>query len=212
MLLAVTTQSPPSIRSVRAEAPEASTHRRTRPRKRSHGGPFQTRLRPRSAAADAVADGHDGCGFGPAIDAKCVVAIAAVALLAAAVPGVWFIRQNGRTRGPREGAAPDRPAREAEQFAQRSSWRSSEALYPQRSGVEADDTLSRESHRRDDARGGGGLYGRWARNAGWTSFGASPIADAVVPNAYLEWRFEKRVRHASDATAFILGLPPDRCW
>ena len=143
--------------------------------------------------------------------AKWWAAIAAVALLAAAVPGVWFIRQNARTRWAREQALPqiDQLA-EAEQFGAAFALAQQAKRYIPNDPVwkRIDPLVTRRVTVETTPAGAAVSYREVGSNAGWTSFGVSPLVDAVVPSAYLEWRFEKAgFVTASDATAFILGTP-----
>lgn len=44
-------------------------------------------------------------------------------------------------------------------------------------------------------------------DSNWIGFGSTPIVNAVVPNAYLEWRFEKAgYVTATDAASFGFGI------
>jgi protein kinase-like protein len=109
ILLAVTSQAPAPIRDVRPEVPEALARIVERaldkdPARRTISaddiaaeiGNWRTKSSTATIAAASVRRST----------AKWWIAIAAVALLAAAVPGAWFIRQNARTRWAREQALP----------------------------------------------------------------------------------------------------------
>jgi formylglycine-generating enzyme required for sulfatase activity len=133
------------------------------------------------------------------------VAIAAVALLAAALPGAWFVRQNSRMRWAREQALPqiDQLA-EREQYmeafalAQEAKWYiPNDPVWPR-----IDPVLSKAITVQTTPEGATVSYRPVGSSDGWTRLGQSPITNAVVPNAYLEWQFEKAgYVTASDAVA-----------
>jgi formylglycine-generating enzyme required for sulfatase activity/dienelactone hydrolase len=143
------------------------------------------------------------------------LAIAAVALLAAAVPGAWFLRQNARTRWAREQALP-----QIDQLAEREQYVAAFALAQQAKHYipsdpvwkRIDPIVSRTGTVRTAPAGAAVSYRPVGSDDEWTRLGESPIVNAFVPNAYLEWRFDKAgYVTASDAAAFVFvpGLTLD---
>jgi hypothetical protein len=109
ILLAVTSQAPAPIRDVRPEVPEALARIVERALEKDPGR--------RTISADDIAAeiarwqltssaGALGAASVRRSATRWWIAIAAVALLAAAVPAVWFVRQNARTRWAREQVLP----------------------------------------------------------------------------------------------------------
>jgi eukaryotic-like serine/threonine-protein kinase len=214
MLLAVTSQTPAPVRDVRPEVPEALARIVERafekdPARRTMSddeiAAEISRWRTHSSAATIAAASVRRSA------AKWWVAIAAVALLAAALPGAWFIRQNARTRWAREQALPqiDQLA-DAEKFGAAFALARQAKRYIPNDPVwkRIDALVARRVTVQTTPAGAAVSYREVGSDSGWIALGASPIVNAVVPNAYLEWRFEKGgYVPASDATAFILGTP-----
>jgi len=214
LLLAVTTQSPPAIRGVRPDVPEPLEGIVERALEKDPARRTLTadeiaaeigRWRTRSSAATMAA------ASGRRSTAKRWAALAAVALLAAAVPGVWFIRQNARTRWAREQALPriDQLA-EAEDYGAAFTLAQQAKRYIPNDPVwkRVDPLVARSVTVQTTPAGVAVSYRKVGSKDGWIRFGESPIVNGVVPNDYLEWRFEKAgYVTASDATAFILGTP-----
>jgi dienelactone hydrolase len=133
------------------------------------------------------------------------MAIAAVALVAAVLPGAWFIRQNARTRWAREQALP-----QIDQLAEREQYMEAFALAQQAKQYipndpvwnRIDPVVSRKITVQTTPEGAAVSYRPVGSEGEWTRLGESPVKDAVVPSAYLEWRFAKAgYVTASDAVA-----------
>ena len=134
------------------------------------------------------------------------LALLAVALLASAVPVALFIRQNARTRWAREQALPqiDQLA-DAEHFGAAFALAQQAKQYIPTDPVwkRIDPIVSRRVSIQMTPPGAVASYREVGSAGDWVRVGASPIENAVVPNAYLEWRFEKAgYVTASDAAAF----------
>jgi eukaryotic-like serine/threonine-protein kinase len=142
------------------------------------------------------------------------IALAALGIVAALLAGGWLVRQNARARWAREQALP-----QIEQLAEREDY-----LSAFRFAIDAkrfipndpvwrriDPIVSRTVTVRATPDGTHVSYRPVGSDGEWTQLGPAPIVDAVVPAAYLEWRFEKSgYVTASDTTAFGLapGLAP----
>ncbi len=134
------------------------------------------------------------------------LALAAVALLAAAVPATLFIRQNARTRWAREQALPqiDQLA-DAEHFVAAFALAQQAKQYIPTDPVwkRIDPIVARSVSIQTTPLGAVASYREVGSAGDWILVGASPIVNAVVPNAYLEWRFEKAgYVTATDAARF----------
>ncbi|MGQ0733636.1 MAG: bifunctional serine/threonine-protein kinase/formylglycine-generating enzyme family protein [Acidobacteriota bacterium] len=137
---------------------------------------------------------------------------AAAALFAAATAGLtggWMVWQNSRARWAREQALP-----QIEELAEREDYVTAFTLANETKRYipndpawkRIDSIVARTVTVRtvpDDVS----VSYRPVRSTGqWTRLGTSPLADAVVPNAYLEWRFEKPgYVTATDASAFVFA-------
>jgi formylglycine-generating enzyme required for sulfatase activity/dienelactone hydrolase len=137
------------------------------------------------------------------------MAIAAVALLAVAASGAWFVRQNARTRWAREQALPqiDQLA-EREQYAEAFAIAQQAKQYIPNDPVwkRIDPIVTRTVTVTTTPAGAAVSYRPVGSSAEWTRLGESPVVNAVVPSAYLEWRFERAgYVTATDAAAFALA-------
>jgi formylglycine-generating enzyme required for sulfatase activity/dienelactone hydrolase len=138
------------------------------------------------------------------------LALAAAVLLAAAVPGVWFVRQAARTRWAREQALP-----QIDQLAEREQYVEAFALAHQAKRYipsdpvwkRIDPIVSRLISVETTPAGTAVSYRPVGSDAEWVRLGESPLNDAVVPNAYLEWRFEKPGYAAASDTAAFGNFP-----
>ena len=109
ILLAVASKAPAPVRDLRPDAPEALARIVERALEKD---PARRTISADDIAAEIArwqltsSAGALGAASGRRSATRWWIAIAAVALLAAAVPGVWFVRQNARTRWAREQALP----------------------------------------------------------------------------------------------------------
>ncbi|MGH9384840.1 MAG: SUMF1/EgtB/PvdO family nonheme iron enzyme [Vicinamibacterales bacterium] len=137
-------------------------------------------------------------------------AIAAVALLAAVLPGAWFVQQNARTRWAREQALP-----QIDQLAEREQYKEAFDLVQQAKQYipndpvwkRIDPVVSRTMTVRTTPEGAAVSYRRVGSDGAWIPLGASPIASAVVPNSYLEWQFAKE-GYVTASEAVAAGIAP----
>jgi formylglycine-generating enzyme required for sulfatase activity/dienelactone hydrolase len=209
LLLAVASKAPKPVRDVRPDAPEALVRIldrslvKDRARRTISAGEIVAEVAAWQITASA---GAIGATSGRRSAIRWWVAIAAVALLAAAVPGAWFVRQNARTRWAREQALP-----QIDQLAEREDNVAAFALAQQARRYipsdpvwkRIDPVVSRSVSVRTTPPGAAVSYRPVGSNGDWIRLGESPIVDAPVANAFLEWRFEKAgYVTASDAAAF----------
>jgi dienelactone hydrolase len=138
------------------------------------------------------------------------IAVAAIALLAAVLPAVWFLRQNARTRWAREQALP-----QIDQLSEREQYAEAFALAQQAKQFipndpvwkRIDGIVSRSINAETTPSGASVSYRVVGSSASWTRLGETPIVDATVPNAYLEWRFEKP-GYVTATDAVSIGILP----
>jgi dienelactone hydrolase len=137
------------------------------------------------------------------------MATAAVVIVAAGLPVAWFVRQNVRTRWAREQALP-----QIEQLAEREEYVAAFRLANEAKRFipgdpvwkRIDPIVSRPATVRTTPDGVGVSYRPVGTDGEWMPLGTSPVVNAMVPNAYLEWRFEKAgYVTASDAVAFVFA-------
>lgn len=210
MLLAVASQTPVPVRNVRPDAPEELVRIVERALEKD---PARRTITAGDIAAEigrwqvTSSAGVLGAAAVRRSTTRWWVAIAAVALLAAAVPGVWFVRQNARTRWAREQALPQiDQLSEREQYAEAFAIAQQAKQYIPNDPVwkRIDPVVSRRVSVQTTPPGAVASYRVVGSADEWIRVGASPIEDSVVPNAYLEWRFEKAgYVTATDASAFV---------
>ena len=213
VVLAIASESPAPIERIRPDVPpalvrivdralEKSRDRRTLTAEQIAAEIAEWQIT--SSAATASAAGKRGSTV------RWWIAIAAVALLAAALPGAWFVRQSARTRWAREQALP-----QIDRLAEREDYVGAFALEQQAKRYipsdpvwkRIDPIVSRTATVRTTPSGAAVSYRPVGSDRPWTDLGPSPVDSALVPNAYLEWRFEKAgYVTAHDATAS--GLAP----
>ncbi len=215
MLLAVASQTPRPIGDLRPDVPKVLARIVSRALEKD---PARRTVSADDIAADiarwqatASADAI-GARSGVRTPTRWWVGAAVVALLAAAVPAVWFARQNARTRWAREQALP-----EIEQLAEREQYATAFAMAEQAKQYipndpvwkRIDSVISRGVTVRTTPPGARVSYRLMGSSGDWIPLGTSPLADRIVPNAYLEWRFEKDgFVTATDAADF--GLRSNR--
>ena len=212
MLLAVASKEPVPVRNVRPDAPDALVRIVERALEKE---PARRTISANDVAAEI---GRWQVTSSAAVLGAAAVrrsatrwwmAIAAVALLAAAVPGVWFVRQNARTRWAREQALPQiEQLSEREQYAEAFAVAQQAKQYIPNDPVwkRIDPIVSRLVSVQTTPTGAVASYRVVGREGEWVPVGASPIEEVVVPNAYLEWRFEKAgYVTATDTTAFVFA-------
>jgi eukaryotic-like serine/threonine-protein kinase len=128
------------------------------------------------------------------VSRRLIVAAAAI-VLAIAVPFVWYVRQESRTRWAREQALP-----EIERLLEQEQFVAAFGLANQARGYTATDPIwtrldSIISHPLSVTTTPPGAtisYREYASpGSPWTRIGESPVANVRVPNTYLEWRAEK---------------------
>ena len=133
--------------------------------------------------------------------------IAAVALVAAAIPGAWFVWQNTRIRWASEQALP-----QIEQLSEREDYVAAFHLAQEAKRYiptdpvwkRIDSVVSRKMTVRTTPPGATVSYRPVGSKEEWTRLGLSPIVEAAVPGDFLEWRFEKPgYVTQSDAAAFV---------
>jgi dienelactone hydrolase len=197
VLLAVASKTLVPVRDVRPDAPEALARIIERMLEKDHA-------RRTISADDIVAEiarwqlrssaGALGVTSAQRSAIRWWVAIPAVGLLAAAASGVWFVRQNARTRWAREQALPQiDQLSEREQYAEAFAIAQQAKQYIPNDPVwkRLDPIVSRSITAQTTPEGAMVSFRPVGSSGDWIRLGASPIADAVVPNAYLEWLFEK---------------------
>ncbi len=208
VLLAVASRAPAPIRDVRHDVPEPLTRIVQRALEKDRER--------RTVTADEIAaeiarwQVTSSAGVMDALSTRRSatrwwVAIAAVALLAAALPGAWFLRQNARMRWAREQALP-----QIDQLAEREQYMEAFALAQEAKQYipndpvwhRIDPVVSRTITVRTTPEGAAVSYRPVGSDGAWIRLGESPVTKAVVPNGYLEWQFVKAgYVTASDAVA-----------
>ena len=211
MLLAVASKDPVPVRNVRPDAPDALVRIVERALEKE---PARRAISADDVAAEigrwqvTSSAGVLSAAAGRSSATRWWIAFAAVALLAAALPAVWFVRQNARTRWAREQALPQiDQLSEREEYAEAFAIAQQARQYIPNDPVwkRIDPIVSRQVSVQTTPPGAAVSY----RKAGgeWVLVGASPIEKAIIPNTYLEWRFEKAgYVTASDATLNMLTL------
>lgn len=211
MFLAVASKDPVPVRNVRPDAPDALVRIVERALEKE---PARRAISADDVAAEigrwqvTSSAGVLSAAAGRSSATRWWIAFAAVALLAAALPAVWFVRQNARTRWAREQALPQiDQLSEREEYAEAFAIAQQARQYIPNDPVwkRIDPIVSRQVSVQTTPPGAAVSY----RKAGgeWVLVGASPIEKAIIPNTYLEWRFEKAgYVTASDATLNMLTL------
>jgi eukaryotic-like serine/threonine-protein kinase len=213
VLLAVASQAPTPIRNLRHDVPEPLTRIVERA--------LEKETTRRTISADDIATEITRWQMtlsGSAMDTRAArrsstrwwIAIAAVALVAAVLPGAWFLLQNARTRWAREQALP-----QIDQLAEREQYMDAFALAQQAKQYipndpvwnRIDPVVSRKITVQTTPEGATVSYRRAGSEGEWTRLGESPVSDAVVPNEYLEWRFAK-AGYVTTSDAVAAGLAP----
>jgi formylglycine-generating enzyme required for sulfatase activity/dienelactone hydrolase len=213
LLLAVASQAPTPIRDVRHDVPEPLTRIIQRTLEKD-------RERRTITAEDVAAEitRWQVTSSAGVMDAQSTrrsatrwwMAIAAVAMLAAALPGAWFLRQNARMRWAREQALP-----QIDQLAEREQYMEAFALAQEAKQYipndpvwqRIDPVVSKSITVRTTPEGAAVSYRPVGAGGEWTRLGESPITNAVVPNAYLEWQFVK-AGYVTATDAVAAGLAP----
>jgi dienelactone hydrolase len=208
MILAVTTKPPVPLRDLLPDVPESFS--------RIIDRALEKDVTRRTITADDIAaemtqwlasrSAHaTPASTMPASSRRWLAAIAAIVVLAAVLPGAWLIRQYARARWAREQALPEierlseqedyvaafRLARQAKQYIPNDPvWQ------------RIDQTVSRTPTVRSNPVGVSVSYRPFGSQEEWTKLGVTPVEKVGIPNAYLEWRFEKPgYVTASDAVA-----------
>ena len=216
MMLAAASQAPPVIGTLRADVPDVLARLVDRALEKDPA----RRTISADDVARAIADWQVRSSAGT-ISASTArrstrrwsAAIAAVALVAAAIPGAWFVRQNARVRWAREQALPaiDRLSEREEYVAAFQLAQEAKRYIPTDPvWKRIDFVVSRRVTVRTTPAGATVSYRPVESGGGWTRVGSSPIVEASVPSAFLEWRFEKAgYVTQSDAAAFVPGMTLD---
>ena len=213
MLLAVASKDPVPVRNVRPDAPDALVRIVERALEKE---PARRAISADDVAAEigrwqvTSSAGVLSAAAGRSSATRWWIAIAAVALLAAALPAVWFVRQNARTRRAREQALPQiDQLSEREEYAEAFAIAQQARQYIPNDPVwkRIDPIVSRQVSVQTTPPGAAVSYRKAGSGGEWVLVGASPIEKAIIPNTYLEWRFEKAgYVTASDATLNTLTL------
>ena len=213
MLLAVASKDPVPVRNVRPDAPDALVRIVERALEKE---PARRAISADDVAAEigrwqvTSSAGVLSAAAGRSSATRWWIAIAAVALLAAALPAVWFVRQNARTRWARQQALPQiDQLSEREEYAEAFAIAQQARQYIPNDPVwkRIDPIVSRQVSVQTTPPGAAVSYRKAGSGGEWVLVGASPIEKAIIPNTYLEWRFEKAgYVTASDATLNTLTL------
>jgi dienelactone hydrolase len=209
LALAITSHRPTPVRNLRPEVPEFLAGLVDRalerdPNKRTiTAGDIKTSLAQWLAAQSAQA-------IGVTTQLRSArrrwAAIAVLAIVAVALPGAWLVRQNRLARWAREQALP-----QIEQLAEREDYVGAFLVANEARRIIPDDPVwaridpivSRAITVRVTPEGAAVSYRPVGSGKPWTPLGVSPVIDAVVPNGYLEWQFEKTgYVTANDTTTF----------
>ncbi len=211
MMLAAASQTPPALGTLRGDVPDAVGRIVDRALEKDPAR--------RTISADDIARaigdwqvrssaGAIGASAARRSTTRWWAALAVVALVAAAVPGVWFVRQNERIRWAREQALPqiDRLSEREEYVAAFQLAQEAKRYIPTDPvWKRIDFVVSRPVTVRTIPAGATVSYRPVGSEGEWTRLGSSPIVQAAVPATYLEWRFEKPgYVTASDAAAFMI--------
>ena len=211
MMLAAASQTPPALGKPRADVPDALARIVERALEKDPA----RRTISADEIARAIADwqarssaGAIGASTARRSTTRWWAALAVVALLAAALPGAWFVRQSARVRWAREQALP-----QIDQLSEREEYVAAFQLAQEAKRYIPTDpvwkridlVVSRPVTVRTTPAGATVSYRPVGSKGERTRLGSSPIVNAAVPAAYLEWRFEKPgYVTQSDAAAFFI--------
>jgi eukaryotic-like serine/threonine-protein kinase len=135
--------------------------------------------------------------------------VAGLAIVAVALAGTWLIRQNRLARWAREDALP-----QIDQLAEREDYVGAFLVANEARRIipsdpvwaRIDPIVSRTVSIIVTPDGATVSYRPMGSSGPWTPLGVSPVTDAIVPNGYLEWRFEKTgYVTALDTTQLLAG-------
>jgi dienelactone hydrolase len=212
LALAITSHRPTPVRSLRPEVPEflARLVDRALERDVNHrtitAGDIKTSLAQWLSAESVQAI---GVTRQPRAARRWWAIVAALAIVAVALAGTWLVRQNRLARWAREQALP-----QIDQLAEREDYVSAFLIANEARRIipndpvwaRIDPIVSRTVTVLVTPEAATVSYRPMGSSGAWIRLGMSPVTDAVVPNGYLEWRFEKTgYVAASDTTQLAPG-------
>ena len=213
LMLAAASQTPPALSTLRGDVPDVLARLANRALEKDPAR--------RTISADeisrAIADwqvrssaGAMAASAARTSTARWWAAIAVAVLVAAAIPGAWFVRQNARVRWAREQALPliDQLSEREEYVAAFQLAREAKRYIPTDPvWKRIDSAVSRWITVKTTPEGATASYRPVGSDGEWARLGLSPIVQAPVPNAYLEWRFEKS-GYVTQADTAAFGFAP----
>jgi hypothetical protein len=194
-MLAITSDTPKPIVGVRSDVPEPLARLVHRAMEKDVGRRTITAGDIKTELDQLLVTGPAGAIAAPAPAQSAWRrwgAFAAVAIVAAGVPGTWLVWQGERSRWAREEALP-----EIERLAEREDYVVAFRVANEARRIipsdpvwsRIDPIVSRTVTVQVRPEGASVAYRPVGSNGDWTQLGMSPVVGAVVPNGHLDWRF-----------------------